>query len=83
MPRLKREGSEDARRHLPALIDRASRGETTVITRRGTPCAAIVPMSELAARKAGIQIRDLRGSGRSFWHPNTAAWIRKLRREWK
>jgi prevent-host-death family protein len=36
----------EARRRLGQLLDRAERGERILITRRGKPIAAIVPISD-------------------------------------
>jgi len=39
-------GSFEAKTHLPALLERASRGETIVITRHGKPVARLGPPNE-------------------------------------
>lgn len=39
----------DARAALPSLLSKAEAGEATVITRNGTPVAAIVPMTDFDA----------------------------------
>jgi prevent-host-death family protein len=39
-------GSFEAKTHLPALLERASKGETIIITRHGKPVARLVPPSE-------------------------------------
>ncbi|MDT0343289.1 type II toxin-antitoxin system Phd/YefM family antitoxin [Streptomyces litchfieldiae] len=39
----------EARARLSALIDRAESGDATVITRNGTPVAALVPIHEYEA----------------------------------
>jgi prevent-host-death family protein len=36
-------GSYEAKTHLPALLDRVTRGETITITRHGKPVALLVP----------------------------------------
>ncbi len=36
----------DARAHLAGVIDRAQNGSPTVITRNGTPVAAVVPIED-------------------------------------
>jgi prevent-host-death family protein len=38
-------GAYEAKTHLSALLDRVSRGERIVITRHGTPVAALTPVS--------------------------------------
>ena len=41
-------GVEEARKRLPELLDQArTEGLVTIVTRRGVPCAAIVPLSYL------------------------------------
>ena len=37
-------GAEAARKHLPDILDRASKGETTVVTRRGRPVAVMTAL---------------------------------------
>lgn len=39
----------EARAHLPEHIHRAEEGDPTVITRNGTPVAAVVPISDFEA----------------------------------
>lgn len=39
----------EARTHLSDLINQAEAGDSTVITRNGTPVAAIVPIAEFQA----------------------------------
>jgi len=36
-------GSFDAKTHLPALLERVSKGESIQITRHGVPVAVLVP----------------------------------------
>lgn len=83
MPHIPKEGSEGARKRLPALLERAHHGNPTLITKRGKPYAAIVPVSALAQRQAGIDIRDLRGTGKAFWGKNPADWLKRIRNEWE
>ena len=82
MSRIPKEGSEEARKRLPALLERAHRGKPTLITKRGLPYAAIMPVTALARQQAGISIRALRGSGKNLWGKNVAAWVDKIRDEW-
>lgn len=79
----KKEGSEQARRKLPALLERAHRGQTTVITKHGVPYAAIVPVAEVAKKATGVSLQQLRGTGKGLWGKNAARFINKLRAEWK
>jgi prevent-host-death family protein len=37
-------GSYEAKTHLPALLERVSKGEQITITRHGVPVAMLVPM---------------------------------------
>lgn len=83
MAKIHEEGSEEARRRLPALLERAHRGKPTVITKRGAPYAVIMPVTALARQQAGISIRQLRGSGKSYWGKNAAQWIESIRGEWE
>lgn len=83
MSRIPKEGSEEARKRLPALLERAHRGKPTLITKRGQPYAAIVPVAALNRHQAGISIRELRGTGKDFWNKNVPAWIKRIRGEWE
>lgn len=82
MPRIPQEGSEEARRRLPALLKRAHEGGCTIITHRGEPYAAIGPLSVLERQGTGMDIRDLRGSGKDYWDADVAGWIDRFREEW-
>lgn len=75
-------GVEDARRNLPALLERAHRGQTVVITKRGRPYAAIVGVDQVAARKRGMSVTQLRGTGKGMWGRSASAWVERLRKEW-
>jgi prevent-host-death family protein len=54
-------GVFDAKNRLSELVDRAERGEETVITRRGKAVAKLVPTGELSkeqrSRQAATRIR--------------------------
>jgi prevent-host-death family protein len=82
MSRIPKEGSEAARKRLPALLERAHRGKPTLITKHGAPYAAIMPATALARYQAGIGIQSLRGSGKKLWSKNVRAWVNKIRDEW-
>jgi prevent-host-death family protein len=61
-------GSFEAKTHLPALLERARKGERITITKRGMPVAVLVP-AEPAPRKGRKQvIAELKefGHGRSL-----------------
>jgi prevent-host-death family protein len=60
--------TEEARKHLPSLVESASRGETTIITKQGKPVAAVVPVAEARARKrVGENFLRLRGTGKGLY----------------
>jgi prevent-host-death family protein len=75
-------GAEEARQTLPALLDRAAEGETTIISRRGRPCAAVVPLSAVPPAARAPSLNDLRGTGRGLWGDDPAATIAAGRAEW-
>jgi prevent-host-death family protein len=74
-------GAEAARKNLPALLDRAAKGEATVVTRRGRPVAVIGPV-EAAGAARGRSLLSLRGSGRGLWGKDPAVTIAKGRKAW-
>jgi prevent-host-death family protein len=55
-------GSVDAKAHLPALLERVSKGESIQITRRGVPVAILAPARPQAKdrRELAEQIRKVR-----------------------
>lgn len=57
-------GSFEAKTHLPALLDRASKGERITITKRGTPVAMLVPAEPRPSRDRKQIIADLKAFGR-------------------
>ncbi len=77
-----RSGVEEARRNLPALLERASRGEPSLVTKHGKDYAAIVPPQYLARHLGGPSILELRGSGRGLWGRSVSRTIDRLRDEW-
>ncbi|MFZ2303520.1 MAG: type II toxin-antitoxin system prevent-host-death family antitoxin [Minisyncoccia bacterium] len=83
MAGIRKEGSEEARKKLPSLLERAHRGQVTVITKRGVPYAAIVPITEAVKKTAGIRLQNLRGSGKGLWREDAAAWVNEIRGEWR
>jgi prevent-host-death family protein len=44
MAKVEHKGAEEARNQLPELLDAAAEGRSTIITRRGRPIAALVPL---------------------------------------
>lgn len=75
-------GAEEARASLPELLDRAHHGASTVITKRGRPYAAIVPLSERGG-SGRSSLLTLRGSGKGLWGARPASAVAKLRDEWE
>lgn len=77
-------GAEAARKHLPDILDRAVKGETTVVTRRGRPVAAVVPIDPSSPHGArGPSLLSLRGSGKGLWGKDPAALIARGRKAWR
>jgi prevent-host-death family protein len=75
-------GAESARQQLPALLERASRGETTIITKHGRRCAALVPLEAANESPSPIPFTSLRGSGKGLWG-NVTKHVDLLRKEWR
>ena len=60
--------AEEARAELPALLTAAEHGRTTVVTRRGHPVAALVPMAALEAGRIPQQaLLPFAGTGAGLW----------------
>ncbi len=58
-------GAFDAKTHLSSLLDKVTRGEEVLITRRGVPVARLVPaeQAERASTEGAIEeLRALRSS---------------------
>jgi prevent-host-death family protein len=75
-------GAEEARAHLPELLERANRGEATVITKHGRPLAKVVPVDAIEGEKTKIPILSLAGSGRGLWGRSSRRTLKRLRDEW-
>jgi prevent-host-death family protein len=76
-------GSEAARQNLPGILERAAKGETTVVTKRGRPVAAVVPFdADTRPGGRGPSLLSLRGSGRGLWGKDPAKTIARGRKEW-
>ncbi len=82
MARKKTYGAEGARAKLAELLERAHRGEPTVITKRGQPYAALVPVVDEKPRR-GSTLMSLRGTGRGLWGADAAKLVAELREEWE
>jgi antitoxin (DNA-binding transcriptional repressor) of toxin-antitoxin stability system len=74
-------GVEEARKALPAILDAAAQGRTTIITRHGNAVAAVVPAHAAAGAKPA-SLLALAGSGKGLWGTNPAAAVARLRKEW-
>ena len=75
-------GAEEARKLFPSVVESASRGATTIITKHGKPLAAVVPVSEVRVhQRAGESFLGLRGTGKGLYG-NVARHVDTLRREW-
>lgn len=75
-------GAEEARTKLPELLDRAHRGESTLITKHGRPFAAVVPAAKTLAVRPRLKLMTLAGSGKGLWGKSSAKTIARLRDEW-
>lgn len=76
-------GLEQARNELPRVAEEAHGGQVRILTRRGRPVAAIVPVELALAgqRSAGSWIA-LRGTGKGLWGRSAAREVEDLRSEW-
>jgi prevent-host-death family protein len=82
MPKTAGTGVEEARNRLPKLLDAAERGQTTLITRRGRPVAALIPMEDYIGGRGQKPLLSLAGTGRGLWGKSSAATLDRLRDEW-
>ncbi|HVE71018.1 MAG TPA: type II toxin-antitoxin system prevent-host-death family antitoxin [Thermoanaerobaculia bacterium] len=82
MSRTRRKGAEEARNQLPDLLDAAERGLSTIITRRGRPVAALVPVDEIADSSSQASLLPWKGTGQGLWGRNSSRVLRALRDEW-
>jgi prevent-host-death family protein len=76
-------GAEEARAHLPELLERAHHGTPAVITKRGKPYATLGPICPAPSTKSRATILSLKGSGKGLWGPDAADTVAKMRREWR
>jgi len=81
MPARKR--AEEARAHLPELLDAAERGESTIITRRGKDVAAITPVEDYRKSAKQASLLPLAGTMRGYWGENPVKTIGELHDEWE
>ena len=82
MTKISHRGSEEARNELPSLIEAAESGHATIITRRGRPVAALVPLDAYRRNHRQQSLLPLEGSGDNQWGKNGARKLGKLRDEW-
>jgi len=75
-------GAEEARTKLPELLERAHRGEETMITKHGRPYAALVPAAKTLALKPRLKLLSLAGSGKGLWGRGSAKTVSRMRDEW-
>jgi len=75
-------GVEEARNQLPSLLEQASLGTATVITRHGRPIAALIPIESYGALGRQQSLLPLAASGKGLWGRHSRATVRKLRDEW-
>ncbi len=80
--RITHKGSEEARNELPTLLEDAEGGRATIITRRGRPVAALVPLEQYRTGRRQKSLLPMEGSGRGLWGKDSAASLDKLRDEW-
>lgn len=76
------QGAEEARSHLPELLEAAESGQPTIITRHGRPVAALVPMTAYGATLGQEPLTAVMGAGRGLWDKNSARAVARLRGEW-
>jgi prevent-host-death family protein len=76
-----RKSAEEARNQLGQLVDAAENGHSTVITRRGRPVPALIPVAAYEAAARQEPLGPLAGSGRGLWGKDSTRTIRKLRGE--
>ena len=83
MSEIERKGAEEARKQLPALLDDAEKGRSTIITRHGRPVAVLVPIEEYEQNHRQLSILPLEGTGRGLWGEDSRETIRALKDEWE
>jgi prevent-host-death family protein len=82
MKRPEQKGVEEARNQLPTLIEAAEAGSATVITKRGRPIAALVPLDSYSASPRQRSLLAVAGTGPGLWGRYSGRTIAKLRDEW-
>jgi prevent-host-death family protein len=82
MSTVSRKGAEEARNQLPALLEAAEQGRSTLITRYGRPVAALVPIKAYGSAGPQQPLLPAEGSGRGLWGKDSNRTLRRLRDEW-
>lgn len=82
MAKVESKGAEEARNQLPDLLEAASRGASTIITRRGKAVAVLVPVQDFSPRGRQKSAANLRGSGKGLWGRSPASAVARMRDEW-
>jgi prevent-host-death family protein len=82
MKRVERKGVEEARNQLPKLIQAAEAGNATIITKRGRPIAALMPLDSCGTAPRQRSLLAIAGTGPGLWGRNSGQTIAKLRDEW-
>jgi antitoxin (DNA-binding transcriptional repressor) of toxin-antitoxin stability system len=67
---------------MPALLEAAEKGTSTIITRHGRPVAALVPLDQFSGQGQQKPLLPLKGTGRGLWGKSSTRMIRALRDEW-
>jgi prevent-host-death family protein len=82
MSKTRHKGAEDARNQLPDLLAAAENGQPTIITKRGKPVAALMPIGSYTSALRQQPLTPLVGSGKGLWGKSSSRTLRKLRDEW-
>ena len=82
MAKRRYSGVEETRQQLPPLLEGAHAGQAVIITKRGKPYAALVPIESLPEARPRPSVVALRGSGVGLWGRSAAAWVDRMRDEW-
>jgi len=82
MSKVAHKGAEEARNQLPNLLEGAASGRATIITRRGRPIAALVPLADYAGACRQKSLLAIEGSGRGLWDRDSRETFKQLRDEW-
>ena len=81
MATITRKGIQEARAQLPALLADAERGRVTIVTKRGRPIAALVPIQQATTHRQR-SLMTLAGTGSGLWGKDSSGRLAQLRDEW-